>query len=85
MVKCPNCGSTAQMKLVGTDYPTFSHCIETWRCGCDCVVRRTMKVTNQMVEYPDKRVEVKEKFPTSLVAQGMIKKMNEYYRKRGSE
>lgn len=85
MVKCPNCGSTAQMKLVGTDYPTFSHAIEVWRCGCDCVVRRTLKVTNQMVEYPDKRVEVKEEFPTSLVAQGMIKKMNEYYRKRGSE
>jgi hypothetical protein len=44
-----------------------------------------MKVTNQMVEYPNKTIEVKEEYPTSLVAQGMIKKMNEYYSKRGSE
>jgi hypothetical protein len=61
MTKCPHCGSTAQIKLIGTDYPTYSHCIEIWRCGCGCVIRRTMKVTNQMIEYPDGRVESEDK------------------------
>ena len=60
MVRCPHCGSTAQIKLVGTDHPTYAHCIEIWRCGCGCVVRRTMKVTNQMVEYPNGTIEIKE-------------------------
>ena len=57
MVKCPNCGSTAQISLVGTDYVTYSHLIEVWRCSCGCVVRRTMKVTNQLIEYPNGTVE----------------------------
>lgn len=60
MVKCPNCGSTAQMKRVAIDYVTFSHAIEVWRCGCGCVVRRTMKTVNEMVEYPDGKVECKK-------------------------
>lgn len=60
MVKCPHCGSTAQPKLIGTDYPTYSHLIEIWRCGCGCVVRRTMKVTNQMIDYPNGTIEIKE-------------------------
>ena len=60
MVKCPNCGSTARMQLIGTDHVTYSHLIETWRCLCDCVVRRTMKVTNQMIEYPNGMVEIKD-------------------------
>lgn len=62
MIKCPNCGSTAQIKLIGTDYPTYSHCIETWRCGCGCVVRRTMKETSRFIEYPNGRVESEEKW-----------------------
>ena len=57
MVKCPNCGSTAQMTLVGTDYPTYSHIIEVWRCGCGCVVRRTMKLMNQFTEYPNGEIQ----------------------------
>ena len=60
MVKCPNCGSTAQMSLMGTDHVTFSHLIEVWRCSCDCVVRRTMKVTNQFIQYPNGTVEIKD-------------------------
>lgn len=53
MIKCPHCGSTAQIKLIGTDYPTYSYCIETWRCGCGCVVRRTMKIVDQIIDYPN--------------------------------
>jgi len=60
MIRCPNCGSTAQVKQVGADHVTFSHLIEVWRCSCGCVIRRTMKVTNQMVEYPNGRTEIKD-------------------------
>ena len=59
MVKCPNCGSTAQITFIGTDYVTYAHLIEIWRCGCGCVVRRTMKTMNEFIEYPDGRVEKK--------------------------
>lgn len=61
MIKCPNCGSIAKISLVGTDHITYSHLVETWRCLCGCMVRRTMRVTNQFVEYPDGRVEKEEK------------------------
>ena len=60
MVKCPNCGSTAQVKQVGADYVTYSHSIEVWRCSCGCVIRRTMKMINQMIEYPNGEIEVKD-------------------------
>lgn len=60
MMKCPHCGSTAQMAQIALDYVTYSHSVETWRCGCGCVVRRTMKVMNQMIEYPNGTVELKE-------------------------
>lgn len=60
MIKCPNCGSTAQMEPIGTDYPTYSHCIETWRCECGCAVRRTLKVVDQMIDYPNDTNEIKE-------------------------
>ena len=57
MIKCPNCGSTTQMSRIAIDYVTYSHSVEVWRCGCGCVVRRTMKVMNQFIEYPDGRIE----------------------------
>ena len=61
MIKCPNCGSTAQMARIAIDYVTYSHAIEVWRCSCGCVVRRTMKAVNQLIEYPNGRVESEER------------------------
>lgn len=60
MVKCPNCNSTAQVKQVGTYHVTYSHLIEVWKCLCGCTIRRTMKVTNQMIEYPNGTTEIKD-------------------------
>ena len=60
MVECPNCGSTTKITLIGTDYVTFSHSVEVWRCSCNCVVRRTMKVANQFITYPNGTIERKD-------------------------
>lgn len=61
MIKCPNCGSTAQMKRVALDYVTYAHANEVWRCGCGCVVRRTMKEVSHIIEYPNGRIEGEER------------------------
>ena len=34
MIKCPNCGSTAQMRFIDS-WKTSSHLREVWDC-CDC-------------------------------------------------
>lgn len=37
MIKCPNCGSTAQPKVVATEYNEDGWTIEairTYKCGC---------------------------------------------------
>lgn len=53
MIKCPNCGSTAQMKYMFSDHPTSSHTIETWRCQCGCRVERQLKEQERIVTYPN--------------------------------
>lgn len=35
MNKCPNCGSTAQVKKIGCS-DTREHFIERFECGCGC-------------------------------------------------
>lgn len=53
MIKCPHCGSTAQMKLLWTDHHTFSHAMEVWECGCGCRVERIMKEQNRIITFPN--------------------------------
>ena len=60
MIRCPNCGSIAQMVYMFCDHPTSAHTIEHWRCGCGCTVRRTLKETNRMVEYPNGEIKTEE-------------------------
>jgi hypothetical protein len=37
-VKCPNCGSTAQPKLIWEDRDSYStKKIKEYQCGCGCV------------------------------------------------
>ena len=39
MIKCPNCGSTAQPELITTDYIEDGWTINriaTYQCGCGC-------------------------------------------------
>lgn len=38
MVKCPNCGSTAQVKLIQEYWSKISHSTcKHYACGCGCV------------------------------------------------
>ena len=58
MIKCPNCGSTAQLKET---FSNFSSCLnalcKSYRCGCGCYI--------QTQTYPDGKTigkwQVKEK------------------------
>ena len=60
MIKCPNCGGTAQMKLLWTDYHTFAHAKEVWECGCGCRVERIMKEQNRIITFPNGGVKYEE-------------------------
>ena len=53
MIKCPNCGSTAQVKLLWTDHYTFSHSIEVWECECGCRVERKLKEVDRIITFPN--------------------------------
>lgn len=47
MVKCPNCGSTAQVKLMFADdlneehYADLNYVHQYYRCGCGCAFQIT--------------------------------------------
>ena len=60
MIKCPNCGSTAQMTLLWTDHYTFSHSTEKWECGCGCRVERILKEQNRIITFPNGGVKYEE-------------------------
>lgn len=60
MIKCPHCGSTAQMKHLWTDYLTFSHAVEGWECECGCRVERIMKEQNRITTFPNGGVKYEE-------------------------
>lgn len=53
MMQCPNCGSTAQMKLLWIDHYTVSHSTERWCCGCGCEVERVLKEQQRIVAFPN--------------------------------
>ena len=39
MIKCPNCGSTSQPKLIRYDNNDFLHIYKDYKCGCGCRFR----------------------------------------------
>jgi transcription initiation factor TFIIIB Brf1 subunit/transcription initiation factor TFIIB len=47
MIKCPNCGSTAQMKVTHVPNPTRTVIIERIVCGCGCVTTATYKLARE--------------------------------------
>lgn len=82
MIKCPNCGSTAQPKLNTPPSKEYLGMIITkHKCDCGCTFVRKFKYSGVQIINDGETYEQ----PTSLVAQGMIKKMREYYSKRGNE
>ena len=52
MVMCPNCGSTAQMKLEKSDYYA-KYLIEKWVCSCGCIVERKLKEEDHIITFPN--------------------------------
>ena len=52
MVRCPNCGSTAQMKLKMSDY-YGKYLIEKWGCSCGCVVERKLEEVDHIITFPN--------------------------------
>ena len=49
MIKCPNCGSTAQVKLISTEMRHDDwEWLETYKCGCGCTIERRVQVREQI-------------------------------------
>lgn len=55
-IKCPNCGSTAQPKLVREDHDNYStEKVKEYICGCGCKFEATFelkKIKTLKVEAP---------------------------------
>lgn len=47
MVKCPKCGSTAQVKVNYVPNPPRTAIIERIICGCGCVTMATYKLVKE--------------------------------------
>lgn len=55
MIKCPDCGSTAQLRLIDVTFEgdeTWAQCYRTYKCGCGC----------EFITYQPYRSEDDEKF-----------------------
>ena len=44
MVKCPNCGSTAQIRLIDSYHYNTNHIAEEYECGCGVKLVRHYKL-----------------------------------------
>lgn len=47
MINCPNCGSTAQVKVSYAPNPTRTAIIELRVCGCGCQTTATYKLAEE--------------------------------------
>ena len=52
-MRCPNCGSTAQMKHQFSDRYDSKYTIEEWRCSCGCVVHRKLEEVDRIITFPN--------------------------------
>lgn len=52
MVRCPNCGSTAQVKLIGDYQYTDALYMKKYECGCGATIVEHFKRKN-MIVYTD--------------------------------
>lgn len=49
-IKCPNCGSTAQVELVKEDYSIYeAKKVREYNCGCGCTFEATFTLTNTKI------------------------------------
>lgn len=53
MIKCPNCGSTAQPEVIATDYIEDGWTINritTYQCGCGCQFKASAMFESDGIE-----------------------------------
>lgn len=53
MIKCLNCGSTAQARADYTSNPTRTSIIERITCGCGCVTLATYNLSKEETRTAD--------------------------------
>ena len=53
MIKCPNCGSTAQCRVERIPNPPRTAIIERIICGCGCVTTATYKLAKEETRTAD--------------------------------
>lgn len=70
MIKCPNCGSTAQFKLSTPLYYDEGVWKQQKKCGCGCVVILRFEEKIDKIEYPQ------DNQPISKLAHQMIQAIN---------
>ena len=61
MIKCPYCGSTAQMKRLGLNEGE-NITIENYQCGCGTKVQRVLKRTMDVAWSPTGTMIYRKKF-----------------------
>lgn len=74
MIKCPNCGSTAQFKISTPLYYDKGVWKQQKKCGCGCIVVFRFEEKIDRIEYPQ------DDQPVSQLAYQMIQAIN---KKRG--
>ena len=57
MVKCPNCGSTAQIKLIDTTHMISNQVSEKYECGCGALLIRHYKLQTAIL-YTDEGARI---------------------------
>ena len=53
MIKCPNCGSTAQPKIFYTPNAERTSITETIVCGCGCITTAFYKLKREVARTAD--------------------------------
>ena len=57
MIKCPKCGSTTQIKLIGTTHMIPNQVSEKYECGCGALLIRHYKLQTAIL-YTDEGARI---------------------------
>ena len=88
MTKCPNCGSTAQMRFIDSEH-CGRHLREVWDCcGCKRRYRFLFKlehiVTQDIAPSEDNTRMISTRLPSNMTVGGqMVRRLIEEYEGRG--
>lgn len=56
MIKCPRCGSTAQVKLTAPLARVRYGVMEQWTCGCGCLITKFYTATDVYGQNEQKKI-----------------------------